>query len=61
MLFRSELQMLKSISAVIEPGKGEKPEAPTRFMDQEKVDLIVKIRDLIREISDFFTPEEKRL
>lgn len=56
-----ELQMLKSISAVIEPGKGEKPEAPTRFMDQEKVDLIVKIRDLIREISDFFTPEEKRL
>lgn len=56
-----ELQLLKHISAVIEPGKGEKPEAPTRFMDQEKVDLIVKIRDLIQDISDFFTSEEETI
>lgn len=51
-----EMQMLKSISAVVEPGKGEAPTAPTQFVGQEKVDLIVEIRDLIREISDFFTP-----
>lgn len=51
-----EMQMLKSISAVVEPGKGEPPTAPTQFVGQEKVDLIVEIWDLIRKISDFFTP-----
>ncbi len=51
-----ELKMLKSISVVMEPGKGEAPTAPTQFIGQEKVNLIVEIRDLIRKISDFFTP-----
>lgn len=56
-----ELQLLKSISVVMEPGKGETPAAPTRFIGQDKVDLIVKIRDLIQDITGFFTPKEETL
>lgn len=56
-----ELQMLKNISVVMEPGKGEAPTAPIRFIGQDKVDLIVKIRDLIQDITGFFTPKEGTL
>ena len=53
-----ELAMLENISIVMEPGKGSEPEAPDRFMDQKKADLIVEIRDLIVKLADLFTSEE---
>lgn len=49
-----ELEMLKSVSVSMMPGEGEAIVIPSKLVDQDKVDLLVEIRDLIRKIGEFF-------
>lgn len=48
-----ELEMLKSVSVVMAPGEGKEIVFPSNLVEQEKVDLLVKIRDMIRKVVDF--------
>ncbi len=50
------LLRLESISGTVVLGEGGEIRLPDRLMDQEKVDMLIRIRDLIRKAVELFAP-----
>lgn len=51
-----QMTLLKSISGTVALGRGEEIHLPDKLIDQEKFDVLIGIRDLIRKAVALFTP-----
>lgn len=51
-----QLKLLESVSGKLVLGEGEEIRLPNKFMGQEKMDVLIGIRDLIRKVVELFTP-----
>lgn len=49
-----QLKILKSITAVVIPGAGDRMAVPEELMSQKKADLLAEIFDLIRKVTGFW-------